>query len=304
MSTEKEFEYTEEEKYFNEVEDTIGKYEADVTGAMDALDKGLTDYNNKLDQGLAAAQKAQNAQTQYTIDEIERQKQLAEKDYSKEQKAAYVDYQQQVNPYGANAEAMAAAGLTGSGYSETSKVAMYNQWQNRVATARESLARSVDTFNANIAQAKAQNSIALAQLALETFTKQTEFAASIMLKKNDLLASLASDKAAMRQNANDKWLAMLDSMSTENSADLPIDTYVDLPFNDTATVPKFSKMRTFNNVRDYLKEIGVDNDGVGELMTRAEWRENKDKYKKYKTYDEYLIAVLNYYENDYVDSEE
>ena len=88
-------------------------------------------------------QDLQNQNTQFTIDTINQQKEQAEKDYTKEQSGAYVDWQKQSNQYGANAETMAAQGLQNTGYSESSQVSMYNQYQNRVATARESFSKAV-----------------------------------------------------------------------------------------------------------------------------------------------------------------
>nr|DAQ64087.1 MAG TPA: hypothetical protein [Caudoviricetes sp.] len=79
----------------------------------------------------------QQQQTDFAIEKVNQQKEQAKKDYTKEQSGAYVDWQKQSNMYGANAEQMAASGLAGTGYSESSQVSMYNTYQNRVATARE-----------------------------------------------------------------------------------------------------------------------------------------------------------------------
>ena len=89
----------------------------------------------------------QNQQTDFAIQEIEQNKAQAQKDYTKEQSGAYVDWQKQSNEYGAEAEQRAAQGLENTGFSESSQVSMYNAYQNRVATARESFNRIVLDFN-------------------------------------------------------------------------------------------------------------------------------------------------------------
>ena len=83
-------------------------------------------------------QKLQQERTDFTVDQINQQKDQAQKDLHKEQQAAYTNWQKQSSNYGANAEQMAASGLKNTGFSESSQVSMYNTYQNRVATARES----------------------------------------------------------------------------------------------------------------------------------------------------------------------
>ena len=107
----------------------------------------------------------QQEQTDFNIEQIEQQKAQANKDYTKEQSGAYVDWQKQSNQYGLNAEQMASAGMTNTGFSESSQVSMYNTYQNRVATARESYNTAVLNYNNAIKDARIQNNAALAQIA-------------------------------------------------------------------------------------------------------------------------------------------
>ena len=89
----------------------------------------------------------QQQQTDFAIEKIEQEKDKAYKDYAKEQSGAYVDWQKQSNKYGAQAEKMASSGLSNTGYSESSQVSMYNTYQNRVSTARESYNNAVLNYN-------------------------------------------------------------------------------------------------------------------------------------------------------------
>ena len=107
-------------------------------------------YNNQTQVAQDYANKQQQLQNDLTnqaIAEINQEKAKTERDYQKEQRGAYADYARNVNNYGINAEINAARGLSNTGYAESSRVSMYNAYQNRVATARQSLQESLQGFN-------------------------------------------------------------------------------------------------------------------------------------------------------------
>ena len=84
-------------------------------------------YQDQIDAAKDYAntqQQIQQENTDFAIEKVEQQKAQANKDYTKEQAGAYVDWQKQSNQYGANAEQMAANGLTNTGFSESSQVSM------------------------------------------------------------------------------------------------------------------------------------------------------------------------------------
>lgn len=273
------------------------------TGLIDQLDKGMTDINTQLEQGQKVMQQANDLQTQYTIDEIERQKAETQKGYEKEQKAAYVDYQKQINPYGATAESMAAAGLDNSGYAESSKVAMYNQYQNRVGVAREALTTAIAEYNSSIAAAKVQNSVAMAQLAYDTLLKKMEYTTSHLLKRTELLNQLVEGKTSIVQRGNDRWLDVLDEIESagwfsgedakpqleevgnwlQNAAGWVGDTVTNL-FGGT----------TYDEAYEYLKKNGVPDGVLARLMTKQEWRNNKSK-SGFDTYLAYIKDQISRY---------
>ena len=117
------------------------------------LNKYNQTYDNLIAERNELTQNQQNyvdswkeTQTQIANDKLNQQvnlynqeKEKAEKEYQKEAKASYIDYQKEVDRYGVSRENMVSNGLSNSGYAESSKVDMYNTYQNRVATARESL---------------------------------------------------------------------------------------------------------------------------------------------------------------------
>lgn len=155
------------------------------------------------------------AQTDQTIAEINQNKEQAEKDYIKEQKAGYADYAKQTNAYGVNAEAQASAGLQGSGYSESSKVSMYNTYQNRYATARESYNQAVLNYNNQITQAQLQNSAQLAEIAYNSLQTQLSLAIEGFKYENELLNNLLNQKISISTSYDSLWQSQYSTLLNE-----------------------------------------------------------------------------------------
>lgn len=199
--------------------------EKEALTESDKLYDGMIADNEKTEQGLLdkidantkRQEEIQNEQTEFTIDTIEQQKADAKKDYTKEQSGAYVDWQKQSNEYGANAEQKAANGLTNTGYSESSQVSMYNQYQNRVATARESYSRAVVNYNNAITQARLANNAALAEIAAQALAQQLEISLQFVQMNNSLLTQKANAQLSVKSLYQSKWKAMLDQINTENA---------------------------------------------------------------------------------------
>lgn len=160
-------------------------------------------------------QEIQQANTDFAIEKIEQQKAQAEKDYTKEQKGAYADYQKQTNDYGVNAEQMASSGLSNSGYSESSKVSMYNTYQNRIATARDSFNRSILNYDNGIKDAQLQNNSALAEIAYNALKSQLELGLQGFQYKNSLLESQLNAQQTIEQTYQSKWDSILDQMNKD-----------------------------------------------------------------------------------------
>lgn len=116
--------------------------------------------------------KNQKEQTAFAIDKINQQKEWAKQDYIKEQSGAYTDWQKQSNQYGVNAEQRAASGMTNTGYTESSQVSMYNEYQKRVTSARESYVRAVQNYDNAITEARLQNNSVLAEIAYNALQQQ------------------------------------------------------------------------------------------------------------------------------------
>lgn len=219
MATNYEINY--DDKRFQEVE-------ADKQAALNEVDVTYGNMINQSDkyfqQQIDASKdwadkqsQLQQEQTDFAIQEIEQQKAQTKKDYVKEQSGAYVDWQKQSNEYGANAEQMAASGMTNTGYSESSQVSMYNTYQNRVATAREAYNRAVLNYDNAITEARLQNNSILAEIAYESLQKQLELSLQGFQYKNQLVLEQANKKLEVDQMYHNRYQDVLKQINTENA---------------------------------------------------------------------------------------
>jgi hypothetical protein len=219
VATNYEINYNDER--FTEVEADKKAAIAEVNKTYDSMiNQSDKYYQAQIDASKKWADtqtKLQNERTDFAIEQIEQQKDQAHKDYTKEQSGAYVDWQKQSNEYGANAEAMAAQGMANTGYSESSQVSMYNTYQNRVATARESYNRAVLNYDNAIKDARLQNNAALAEIAYNALQTQLELSLEGFQYKNTLVMAKTDAKRETDNNYYNRYQDVLKQINTENS---------------------------------------------------------------------------------------
>lgn len=212
----------------NYEDDRFTQVTQEKDAALSDLEKTYGDMisgsDEYFDKQIAASQEWADKQTQLQkeqsaldIQQIEQQKEQAHKDYIKEQSGAYVDWQKQSNQYGSEAEKMAASGLANTGYSESSQVSMYNTYQNRVMTARESFARATQNYENAIQQAKLQNSSILAEIAYNAYQQQLELSLQGFQYKNNLILEQANKKLEVDNMYYNRWQDVLNQINTENA---------------------------------------------------------------------------------------
>lgn len=219
MATNYEIDYNDPK--FQQVE--AGKQAAlsQVTNTYDNMinqtDKYYEDQINAAKDYATTQQQMQQQNTDFTIEQINQQKDKAQKDYTKEQSGAYVDWQKQSGAYGANAEMMAAQGMTNTGFSESSQVSMYNQYQNRVAMARETFNAAVLNYDNAIKDAQLQNNSKLAEIAYQALQTQLQLSLEGFQYKNQLLIEQTNQQRQIDSEYHDRYLAVLNQMNTENA---------------------------------------------------------------------------------------
>lgn len=215
------YEINYEDPKFKEVESDKNKAISDITKTYSGmLDETGDYYQEQIDATKEWEKKQtelQNQQTDFAIQQIEQQKDQAQKDYTREQSGAYADWQKQSNEFGAEAEQRAAQGLENTGFSESSKVRMYTDYQNRFVAAREGFNKAVLNFNNSITQARLQNNSALAEIAYKSLQQQLELSLQGFQYKNTLLLDQANKKLELEQIFHQRWQDVLDQMNTENA---------------------------------------------------------------------------------------
>ena len=159
----------------------------------------------------------QQANTDFAIEKVNQQKEWAKQDYTKEQKASYTDWQKQSNQYGAEAERQATQGLLNAGYSESSQVSMYNQYQNRYATARQTYVRAITDYDNQIKEAQLANNSALAEIAYNSLQKQLELSLQGFQYKNTLLQNQLTAQNDVNDRYYARWKDVQDQINTENA---------------------------------------------------------------------------------------
>ena len=194
----------------------------DMAGSMkENIDKQIT-----ASQDWATTQKnLQQERTDLTINQIKQQKEQARKDYTKEQSGAYTDYKKESNRYGVGAEEMAAAGLSGTGYSESSQVSMYNAYQSRVAAARESYNQAVLNYDNAIAEAKLQNSSALAEIAYNALQQELTLTMQGLEYENEFLLALEDRKAQIEDSYHNQYMDVWNQMNREREFEESVRQY-------------------------------------------------------------------------------
>lgn len=183
-------------------------------------------YNQQIDAAKQYEQKQseiQQANTNYATEIINQNKEQTTKDYTKEQKASYVDYEKQSNAYGVNAEQMAANGMAGTGYSESSQVSMYNQYQGRVATARESYNKAVLNYNNQYQQALLSNNEVLSEIAYNSLQNQLQLANQAFQYKNSVLESKTSSLQQLNQMYYSRNQDILNQINNEIDLQMELD---------------------------------------------------------------------------------
>lgn len=210
-----------DDERFQEIEKERDERLKEVSKTYENMINQTDQYYNNLSDAAEnygkQQQELQQQRTDFTIDQINQNKEWAKKDYTKEQKGAYQDYMKESNQYGVNAEQMAQAGLLDTGYAETSRVSMYNTYQNRVATARESFNRAIVDYDNQIKDAQLQNNSVLAELAYNTLRTKLEYSLQGFQYKNTLIQSQIGAENDVDDRYYNRWKDVLSQMNTERA---------------------------------------------------------------------------------------
>lgn len=200
----------EKESALNNVNNTYNQMINNSDNNYQQMIDASKDYANK-------QQELQQANTDFTIEKINQQKDQAKKDYTKEQAAGYVDYKKATNQYGANSEALASNGMLDTGYAESTKINAFNTYQNRYASARETYNKAILNYDNSIKEAQLSNNSALAEIAYNALKTQLEYSLQQFQYKNSLLQAQLEAQRNIDNDYYTRWQGVLSQMNTENS---------------------------------------------------------------------------------------
>jgi hypothetical protein len=94
---------------------------------------------------------------------------------------------------------------------------MYNTYQNRVATARESYNKAVLNYNNAIKDAQLQNNAALAEIAYQSLQQQLELSLQGFQYKNQLILEQANKRTELDNIYYNRYQDVLQQINTENA---------------------------------------------------------------------------------------
>lgn len=270
------------DKRFTEVEadkkQQLNETEQLYGGMIEQSDKYYDDQKAEVDRYADKQTELQNQQTEFAIQKIEQQKEQAQKDYTKEQSGAYVDWQKESNKYGANAEQMAAMGMGGTGYSESSEVRMYTAYQNRFASARESFERTKLEYDNGIKEAQLQNSVLLAEIQYNALQKKLELNLQGFQYKNTLLLEKANKQMEINNTYYARYQDVLNQINQENALAEEVRQY-----NESLAFQKEQeeeRIRQYNETLAYQKEQAAAEKAYKDAqleLQRAELKLQQDK---------------------------
>ena len=208
-----------EDERFKNVENEKNQRINEATNTYDDMinnsDRFYQDQINASKEWADKQSEIQQKQNDLAIEKIEQQKDKARKDYEKEQRASYVDYKKQVDPFSVDAEKMAANGLTNSGYSESSRVSMWNTYQNRYASAKESYNNAVLNYDNARKDAQLANNSALAEIAYNSLQKQLELGLQGFQYKNTLIQQKQSELQQIDETYYNRYQNVLAQINAE-----------------------------------------------------------------------------------------
>lgn len=213
-----------DDERFKNVENEKTEREAQVTDTFNnMINESDKYYDNQINAAKDYAQQQseiQQANTDFAIQQIEQQKEQTQKDYTKEQKGAYADYMKKTK---SNAQNMANGGLQNTGYSESSEVSIYNTYQNRVATAKDSLNRSILNYNNSIQQAQLANNEKLAEIAYNALQMENQLSQQAFEYKNTLILQRESELERVNEFYYQRYQDVLSQINNEIELQIEID---------------------------------------------------------------------------------
>lgn len=200
----------------NEKQEQLNQYNQTYDNLMAEREDLTNQQQGLVDQWQQTQNENLDKQFQFQQDLINQQKAETEKAYEKEAKSAYTDYQKEIDKYGVSREQQVANGLNNSGYSESSNVSMYNTYQNRLATAKDSMDKAYLEFDNAIREAQLTNDVTKAENALTALQQKLQISLEGFNYKDTATQNKLNWQQQINSDYYNRYQKVLDQINYEN----------------------------------------------------------------------------------------
>ena len=144
-----------------------------AVGNDEEIDNMMDEQNQMLEHQKNLQNKIVDTQTKQQVDRLNYNKEEQQKEAEKEASALYTNYKKQSQQYGVNQEQLVAQGLANSGYAESTKTALYNEYQSNVTEVMNTNSKLKAEFDMSINEAYQNADVQKAQNELSLFSQKS-----------------------------------------------------------------------------------------------------------------------------------
>lgn len=236
-----------------------------MEGTYEDINKWSQQQQDLLKQQQDLQQNIVNQEVQKNIDELSYKRDKIDKETNKTTSGLYTNYQKMANNYGLQAEQRAQMGLANSGYSETARVNLYNNYQRNVTETVNNANQLKADFDFQIAQARSQGNIQLAQSQLALYEQQM----NLLTKEYDM-RNQANQFAYQKERdlvGDKQWQSQFDYQKERANVS-------DRQWQDT-----FDYNKARDTVKDNQWRETFDYQKGRDAVSDSQWRESFDYQK-------------------------
>lgn len=196
--------------------------QAALESSKGTYDQMLQDNENLLNQQkdyVEQYEKTQNEALDKQLalyqENINKQKEAAQKNYETEARKAANSYMAYTNPYGVNAETFASKGQLQSGLTQTAQLGGYNAYQNRLASANKVMQEAFTQYDLDMNEAIVNNDVQKAQNALAKLEMMLGYNETYINNKNSIAQSQLTNQQQLDSEYYGRYMDMINQINTE-----------------------------------------------------------------------------------------
>lgn len=189
-------------------------------GAIPTMQGVLAQYDRSMQQAQTAAEQMNTARLNQIeenlraqLKQIENQKKRAQQEYLQANQTSYNAYRDAANPYGINAEQIAALGLSQSGFAETSMVSLLNNYQQALAGNERDRLKSLNELELAAAEAIRDGNSAKYEAIASMYERLSE----LQTQSAETMAQLGMQAQSIAQ---DNYWKQIDAARSDRELDI------------------------------------------------------------------------------------